>query len=62
MYREKGESKGVLKGAVMYWEGCISGAHIASQACAKDYTVVYGDYREIANAMTVLDACAVHGL
>ena len=49
-------------GAAMYWEERISGEHTASQACAKDYTVVYGDYREIANAMTVLDACAVHGL
>ena len=49
-------------GAAMYWEGRISGAHTASQACAKDCTVVYGDCRRIATAMTVLDVCAVHGL
>ena len=50
------------RGAAMYWEGRINGAHTASQAYAKDCTVVYGDCRGIANAMTVLDACAVHGL
>ena len=49
-------------GAAMYWEGRISGAHTASQACAKDCTVVYGDRRGIANAITVLDACAVRAL
>ena len=39
-----------------------SGEHTASQAFAKDCTVVYGDRRGIANALTVLDAGAVHGL
>ena len=40
----------------------ISGEHTASQAFAKDCTVVYGDRRGIANALTVLDTGAVHGL
>ena len=50
------------RGAAVYWEGRIRGAHTVSQAYAKDCTVVYGDRRGIANAMTVLDVCAVHGL
>ena len=39
-----------------------SGEHTASQAFPKDCTVFYGDRRGIANALTVLDAGAVHGL
>ena len=40
----------------------FSGEHSASQAFAKDCTAVYGDCRGIASAITVLDACVVHGL
>ena len=49
-------------GAAMYWEVHSSGVHTASQAFVQDCTVVYGDRRGIANALTVLDAGAVHGL
>ena len=49
-------------GAAMYWVVCSRGAHTASQACAQDCTVVYGDRRGIAGALTGLDAGAVHGL
>ena len=50
------------KGAAMYWEVHSSGVHTASQAFVQDCTVVYGDRRGIASALTVLDAGAVHGL
>ena len=46
----------------MYWEERIRGAHTASHAFVQDCTVVYGDGRGIADAMTCLDAGAVHGL
>ena len=46
----------------MYWVVCISGAHTASQAFVQDCTVVYGDRKGIASALTMLDAGAVHGL
>ena len=49
-------------GAAMYWEVHSSGERTAGQACAQDCTVVYGDRKGIANALTVLDAGAVHGL
>ena len=49
-------------GAAMYWEVHSSGVHTASQAFVQDCTVVYGDRRGIASAMTMLDAGAVHGL
>ena len=49
-------------GAAMYWEVHSSGVHTASPAFVQDCTVVYGDRRGIANALTVLDAGAVHGL
>ena len=50
------------RGATVYWEVHRSGVHTASQAFVQDCTVVYGDRRGIANALTVLDAGAVHGL
>ena len=51
----------VLKGG-SHVLGTMSGVHTASQAFVQDCTVVYGDRRGIANALTVLDAGAVHGL
>ena len=49
--------KGKRKGAAMYWEVHSSGVHTASQAYAKDCTVVYGDRRGIASALTVGRRC-----
>ena len=60
--RAKRILEGKEKGAAMYWEVHSSGVHTASQAFVQDCTVVYGDRRGITNALTVLDAGAVHGL
>ena len=46
----------------MYWEGEISGEHIASQLSVQDCTTVCGDRRGITDDKTVQDACVVHGL
>ena len=44
-------------GAAMYWEVHSSGVHTASQAFVQDCTVVYGDRRGIASALTVGRRC-----
>ena len=46
----------------MYWEGRISGEHIASRLLVQNCTTVYGDRSGITNDETVQDACAVHRL